>query len=57
VAVYDLSGRRVAQPASGQFAAGRHVVAFDGRGLSSGVYVVQLKALGRVAQTKVVLVK
>ncbi|HET7224910.1 MAG TPA: hypothetical protein VFK69_04260 [Candidatus Eisenbacteria bacterium] len=38
VALYDVSGRRVAQPLSGALAAGRHRVALATLGLPSGVY-------------------
>ena len=44
--VADVLGRQVAVLAEGDFAAGAHEAAFDGRGLASGVYVVVLEAGG-----------
>ncbi|MGB3542220.1 T9SS type A sorting domain-containing protein [Rubrivirga sp.] len=41
VSVYDMTGRRVALPASGRRSAGRHDVSLEGRRLSAGVYVVR----------------
>jgi hypothetical protein len=48
LAVYDVTGRRVAVVADGAHAAGRHLVVWDGRAgagaaLPSGVYVVRLE--------------
>ena len=43
--VYDLAGRTVATLVTGELkATGRHVVAFDARGLASGTYVYRLEA-------------
>jgi hypothetical protein len=62
VSVYDLSGRRVADLASKDFAAGAHTLAWNGRdkhgrAVSSGPYIVRLEAEGRVASKKVMLVR
>ena len=57
VAVYDLSGRRVAELASGARESGVHSLTFDASGLSSGVYLVKLESAGQVARQKLTLVK
>ncbi len=57
LAVYDLSGRRVADLINGSQSAGMHTVIFDGSGLPSGVYMVRLEAAGQNSQWKVALVK
>ena len=56
LAVYDLSGRRVATPAQGEFAAGEHVVPCE-LALSPGVYVYRLEAAGDTAARKLAVVK
>jgi hypothetical protein len=60
--VYDIRGARVAVLASGFRKAGRHDAVWNGRTLSgaeaaSGVYLYRVKAGGRTAQGKVVLVR
>ena len=57
LAVYDLSGRRVYELASGRQEAGIHTVTFDGSGFASGIYMVHLEAGGNKSQWKVALVK
>ncbi|MFU8861817.1 MAG: DUF5074 domain-containing protein [Cyclonatronaceae bacterium] len=57
VSVYDLTGRRIAILADGNYAAGTHTVVFDASGLSSGVYVTRLEAGGRKVSGKMMLVK
>ena len=49
VAVYDALGRQVALLAEGEHPVGRHTVAFDGTGLSAGVYTVRVE--GRETRT------
>jgi len=44
LSLYDIAGRRVAVVAEGEYAAGRHEVAFDAAGLPSGVYLLKLDA-------------
>jgi hypothetical protein len=56
LAVYDVSGRRVATAADGFFPAGRHDVPFA-NGLAPGVYVYRLEAGARSAARKMVVVK
>ena len=57
LAVYDGLGREVAVLAEGPLAAGAHVVAFDGSGLPSGVYLVRLTAGGVVATHRLTLLR
>ena len=57
LAVYDVFGREVAVLADGWQAAGSHRVAFDGRGLPAGVYVVRIEAGGQHVVRQVVLLK
>ena len=47
LAVYDLLGREVAVVASGEHAAGRHVVTFRPTAMATGIYVVVLDADGQ----------
>ena len=60
--VHDILGRTVRTLTSGPAAAGRHVVRWDGRGeagvpVGNGAYLVQLRAGGRAAVAKVMLLK
>ncbi len=55
--VYDVLGREVAVLADGPVEAGTHDVTLDGRGLSSGVYVWQLRAGSEVQSGQVSLVR
>jgi hypothetical protein len=62
VTVYDLAGRRVAGLAHGTLAAGRHALAWDGRGdagrrVGAGVYFVRADAGGDVATRRLVRVE
>lgn len=62
VAVYDVLGRRIATLADESFAAGPHVVTWDGTGaqgeaLPSGMYFVRLDAAGTSSVKKVLLAK
>jgi len=62
VAVYDVSGRKVAVLAAGVMEAGRHEAAWHGRTLSggvaaSGVYFCTLRADGVVETKKMVLLR
>ena len=54
LSVYDVLGRRVAVLVDGVLAAGAYRVAFDARGLPSGVYHYRLQAEG-AAQTRAML--
>jgi hypothetical protein len=62
LAVYDVSGRRVATLASGSFDQGRHEAVWDGTSSSgepvaSGIYFCRLSALGEERSSKMVLLK
>ncbi|MBU0518150.1 T9SS type A sorting domain-containing protein [bacterium] len=57
LAVYDLSGRLVANLVDGLRTAGSHDVTFDGSGLASGVYIYHLEAGTYQANGKMVMMK
>ncbi len=57
IALYDLSGRQVADLMDNKLQAGQHSLTIDGENLSSGVYVVQLQAEGKVSKRKLTLIK
>jgi hypothetical protein len=57
LSVFDLLGRKVAQPADGVYQAGTHSVSFDASGLSSGVYIYRLEAGGTVLHRSMTVVK
>jgi len=62
LAVYDLSGARVARLAHGTYPAGDHAVAWDGRDtrgnpLSSGIYMARAIAGGAVQTRRMTLVR
>ncbi len=57
LALYDLSGRLVNRLVSGVRQAGFHTATVNGIGLPSGMYIVQLKAEGQLAQQKITLIK
>ena len=57
LAVYDMTGRRVAELMNGLVQAGSHTADFDGSRLASGVYVYRLQSGGQVLTGKMMLVK
>jgi len=57
LALFSLSGRRVMNIESAQKNAGQYTTTIDGALLSSGVYIVQLKACGHEMRSKITLVK
>jgi len=57
LALFNLSGRKVMDIESGQKNAGQYTTTIDGALLSSGVYIVQLKACGHEMRSKITLVK
>ncbi|MFB3910336.1 MAG: FlgD immunoglobulin-like domain containing protein [Candidatus Eisenbacteria bacterium] len=62
LAVYDASGRRVANLASGRLAAGEHLAHWDGQNdaghrVPAGVYFCRLQADGKTYNARMVLLK
>jgi hypothetical protein len=57
VVIYDLMGRQVAVLVDEKKAPGNYEVSFDGKGLSSGVYIYRLTAGNYIASRRMVLVK
>jgi hypothetical protein len=57
LAVYDVTGRRVAVLFEGAAAAGWHEAVFLGHGLASGLYVARLEAGGSVHTQRLTLVR
>ena len=57
LAVYDVLGRQVATLATGVQAAGEHDATWQATGVAPGLYVVQLRAGGVVATSRVVVVR
>jgi len=55
--VFDLAGRQVDRLVSGERGAGRHVITWQPRGLSSGTYVYRLQANGVEITRKCSLLK
>jgi hypothetical protein len=57
LSVYDIAGRRVATPASGELAAGRHTVAWDATGTPAGVYIARLVTTDGILTTRLVVAR
>ena len=57
VAVYTVTGQRVATLVNETMSAGRHTVGFDASQLSSGVYIYRLSSNGLTTTRKMLLVK
>jgi plastocyanin len=57
VRVYDLLGRLAVTVLDAPLAAGAHRVQFDGRGLASGVYFLELRSGTRMQSRKILLLK
>lgn len=57
LAVYDLSGRQVAEIVSGEQENGLHHVTFDAENLASGVYVLGLESISGTSRMKLILLK
>ena len=57
LAVYDLTGRMVAQLINQPMSAGQHSVIFEASNLSSGIYIFRLEARTYTRSRKMVLVK
>ncbi len=56
-AIHDITGRRVAELASGRFEAGTHLIVLEAEDLASGVYLVSIEYAGRRAVRKIVLMR
>jgi hypothetical protein len=57
VAIYDITGRKVAEVWNGPTPAGEHTAVWNGTGCASGVYLVRASAAGRTESRKAVMVK
>ena len=57
LAVYDMTGRKVAELVDGFYQAGKHNVTFDAQNLASGVYVYRLDAGEVSVSRKMILLK
>ena len=57
VAVYDISGRMVAELVNGYMSAGTYPVTWNADNLSSGVYMLQMIAGEFLAVQKVMMIK
>ncbi len=57
VAVYDISGRMVAELVNGYMSAGTYPVTFDANDLSSGVYMIHMISNDFTTVQKVMLIK
>ena len=57
LAIFDLSGRKVAELQNGRQIAGLHTVAFDASSMSSGVYIYRIQAGNEVLARKMTLIK
>ena len=57
LSLHDLLGREVRLLAEGRQAAGAHELSLEGSGLASGLYIVSLRADGRSASRKILLLK
>ncbi|MCF7810182.1 carboxypeptidase-like regulatory domain-containing protein [bacterium] len=55
--IYDISGRRILELASGKYFAGRHEFVFTAEDLASGVYLLRVDFNGSHAVQKVVLLR
>lgn len=55
--VYDILGNLVSELVNGTQTAGKHFVEFDGKNLSSGMYIYQLRAGNFVSVKQMVLLK
>lgn len=57
LAIYDVLGKLVALPVSGEYTAGTYIVDYDASSLPSGVYIYKLEAEGFTDFKKMILVK
>lgn len=57
LAVYDITGKQVAELANSRMSAGNHEVDFNASNLSSGIYIYRLTADNQVFTRKLTLIK
>jgi len=57
LAVYDLTGRQVAELVNGHLTAGSHEVSWNARGLASGVYLVRLETGAETRVQRITLLR
>ena len=57
VAIYDISGRMVAEIVNGYRSAGSHPEYWDAQKLSSGVYMIRMISDNKTAIQKIMLIK
>ena len=57
IRVFDVTGRRVATLVDGERQAGSYAAVWDGRAVTSGIYIVWMEAGSFRAARKVMLVK
>lgn len=57
LAVYDTRGRLVKMLLKGSMTRGTHRIAFDGIGLTSGLYVARFAGNGKTVESRIMLVK
>jgi hypothetical protein len=57
MSVFDLTGREVANLASGKAAAGSHTVAWDGSNAASGIYLYRVTSAGQTRAGRLMLLK
>jgi hypothetical protein len=57
LSVFELSGRKIADLASGRYPQGYHSAPFNGSGLASGVYIYRLQVGGYSQTRKLMLLK
>ena len=55
--IFNLAGQEVAHPVGGVYQAGRYCVSFDASKLSSGMYLVRMKAMTFTSVEKMMLLK
>ena len=57
LAAFDITGRRVADIAAGEYEPGSYQLPFNGENLTSGLYIVRLEANGFTQARKLLLIK
>ena len=57
IEIFDVTGKKVATLADGQFAAGIHTLLFDAQALASGMYFARMTTTQNIYTTKLMLVK